>query len=94
MTWIKFALWLCGLYIFYYLMVIIWDILKNRRPAAVSGNDELTFTEHVAPVSALPELIGPHKGDPIISSGGASLKQLFSLAREEAIEYIRPVSFL
>ena len=94
MTWIKFALWLCGLYIFYYLLIILWDIMKNRMPSTKGNLHELTFSEHVSPVSAMPEFNEGEYEDPVISSGGVSLKQMFSLAREEAIEYIRPVSFL
>ena len=94
MTWIKFALWLCALYIFYYLLIILWDIMKNRMRSVKGSVNELTFSENVSPVSAMPEYNDSGDDDPVISSGGVSLKQMFSLAREEAIEYIRPVSFL
>lgn len=93
MTWIKFIIWLCGLYIAYYLLIILWDMLNRRPSAARSDTNELTFAEHIEPVTAMPEFNEPEMGDPIISSGGVNLKQLFNLAREEAIEYIRPVSF-
>jgi len=92
MTWIKFATWLCGLYVIYYLGIILWDLMKNRLPPSKSGSHELTFSEDIAPVTTFTEY-QPESGDPVISSGGVSLRQLFNLAREEAIEYIRPVSF-
>jgi hypothetical protein len=92
MTWIKFATWLCGLYIIYYLGIILWDLMKNRLPPSKSGSHELTFSEDIAPLTTIAEY-QPEAGDPVISSGGVSLRQLFNLAREEAIEYIRPVSF-
>jgi hypothetical protein len=93
MTWIRFALWLCGLYTIYYLVIILWDAMKNRLPAGAAGTNELTFSEHVPAMAALPEFEESDKGDSVISSGGVSLKQLFNLAREEAIEYIRPVGY-
>lgn len=94
MTWIRFATWLCGLYVLYYLGIILWDLMKNRLPQSKSSSHELTFSEDIAPVSTFAEDKVPESGDPVISSGGVSLRQLFNLAREEAIEYIRPVSFL
>lgn len=93
MTWIKFATWLCGLYVLYYLGIILWDIMKNRLPPSKSGSHELTFSEEITPVTSFLEYSSPGAEDPVISSGGVSLRQLFNLAREEAIEYIRPVSF-
>ena len=93
MTWIKFIIWLCGLYVAYYFLIILWDMLKRRPSSAHPGANELTFAEHIEPVAALPEVTEPEMGDPVVSSGGVSLKQIFNLAREEAIEYIRPVSF-
>jgi hypothetical protein len=94
MTWIKFTIWLSGLYIAYYLFLILFDVLKGKNQPAKSAGNELTFSEHFEPVSALPDPDEPGAGDPVIASGGVSLKQMFSLAREEAIEYIRPVSFV
>lgn len=92
MTWIKFATWLCGLYVLYYLGIILWDLMKSRLPPSKTVSHELTFSEDIAPVSKFAEY-QPVFSDPVISSGGVSLRQLFNLAREEAIEYIRPVSF-
>lgn len=92
MTWIKFATWLCGLYIIYYLGLILWDLMKNRLPATKTGTNELSFSEDITPVTAFAD-VQPQAGDPVMSSGGVSLRQLFNLAREEAIEYIRPVSY-
>ena len=94
MTWIKFAIWLSGLYIAYYLLIILFDLMKGKNQPAASAGSELTFSEHFEPVSAVPDLSQPDAADPVVSSGGVSLKQIFSLAREEAIEYIRPVSFV
>ena len=92
MTWIKFTTWLCGLYIIYYLGLILWDLMKNRLPATKTGSDELSFSEDISPVAAFSDFPS-EASEPVMSSGGVTLRQLFNLAREEAIEYIRPVSY-
>lgn len=92
MTWIKFTTWLCGLYIIYYLGLILWDLMKNRLPATKTGSGELSFSEDISPVAAFADFPS-EAGEPVMSSGGVTLRQLFNLAREEAIEYIRPVSY-
>jgi len=93
MNWIRFALWLSALYFTYYGAVIFWDILRSRKLPADEKSHVLTFEEEIVPVR---ETAGPSPEtyDPsVLSSGGVSLKQLFSLCREEAVEFTRPVSF-
>lgn len=92
MTYLKFALWLLGIYSTYYAALISWDLLCSGRTAAPSSSHELTFTEHFEPVQSAPEP-QEYGSSSVMSSGGVSLKQLFNLAREESIEYTRPVSF-
>jgi hypothetical protein len=100
MNWFHFLTWVAGLYLIYYLALILFDYSRNKRPqAALSG--ELTFTEDILPkrIEHLPDktaepMVQAAKTDsPIIGSGGVSLKNLFGLCREEAIIYTRPVSF-
>lgn len=100
MNWSNFFTWVSGLYLTYYLALILFDYSRNKRPqAALSG--ELTFTEDIPPkkIEHLPDKADePPKqasktGSHIIGSGGVSLKNLFGLCREEAIIYTRPVSF-
>ncbi|MGF7079032.1 hypothetical protein [Mucilaginibacter sp. UYCu711] len=93
MSWIKFALWLIGIYFTYYAALIFWDFFQSGRSPATEGSHELSFAEHIEPVRAGPEATAEIFGSSVISSGGVSLKQLFNLAREEAIEFTRPVSF-
>ena len=94
MTWLKFALWLLGVYTIYYVALIFWDNLRTIRGETGSDKHELTFVEDIHPVKSLvEELIGPGKESPVAFSGGVSLKQLFNLAREESVEYIKSVSF-
>ena len=94
MTWLKFTLWLLSLYTIYYVALIFWDNLQSKR--GESGNDkhELTFVEDILPVKSLvEEITGSGKESSVTFSGGVSLKQLFNLAREESVEYIKSVSF-
>ncbi|QEC74614.1 hypothetical protein [Mucilaginibacter ginsenosidivorax] len=94
MTWIKFTLWLLGIYTSYYAALIIWDYLRTK--GGDNGNDkhELTFVEDIEPVkSYADESIPNGKESSVVFSGGVSLKQMFNLAREESVEYTKAVSF-
>lgn len=94
MNWIKFAFWLLGIYTFYYGGIIFWDYLRNNRSPAESNRHELTFVEDIEPqVSYSDELSMNDVESPVTFSGGVSLKQLFNLAREESVEYIKSVSY-
>ncbi|BAU51952.1 hypothetical protein [Mucilaginibacter gotjawali] len=94
MTWLKFALWLLSIYTIYYVALIFWDNLRNNRGETGSDKYELTFVEDIHPVKSLvEEITGSGKESPVAFSGGVSLKQLFNLAREESVEYIKSVSF-
>jgi len=93
MTWIKFAIWLCGIYAAYYAIIIIWDFLRSGQTPDAKDARELTFVEDVEPIKFKSDAVNEYKGSSLMSSGGVSLKQMFSLAREEAIEFTRAVSF-
>lgn len=94
MTWIKFALWVLGIYTSYYAALICWDFLRTNRSGTATDKHELTFVEDILPVKSLvEEITGSGKESAIAFSGGVSLKQLFNLAREESVEYIKSVSF-
>jgi hypothetical protein len=94
MTWLKFALWLISIYAVYYVAIILWDNLRANRGESESDKHELTFVEDIHPVQSLvEEIIGSGKESSVAFSGGVSLKQLFNLAREESVEYIKSVSF-
>lgn len=90
MTWIKFTLWVCGIYGMYYAALIMLDLFKKGRSPADAISHELTFVEHhqTALVQTSEKPVSP-----VIASGGKTLKEIFSLAREEMIEYTRAVSF-
>jgi hypothetical protein len=96
MTWLKFSVCLAVLYLVYYGLLIVWDILRAKREPTSADKNELTFIEDAAPVKVTPDNGNPEptaQTSSIISSGGVLLKEIFKLAQEEAIEYIRPVSF-
>jgi hypothetical protein len=100
MNWFHFLSWVTGLYLIYYLALILFDFSRSKSPESADTR-ELTFTEdiqpkkigHVPDKTEMPPTPVPKPGSPIIGSGGVSLKTLFGLCREEAIIYTRPVSF-
>ncbi|MFA6083410.1 hypothetical protein [Mucilaginibacter sp.] len=94
MTWIKFALWLLGIYTSYYAILIFWDHLRTNSGEPGHDKHELTFVEDIEPVKPpTDEVSASGKESSVAFSGGVSLKQLFNLAREESVEYIKSVSF-
>jgi hypothetical protein len=102
MNWLHFFLWVAGLYALYYLLVILYDVAGTKNaPAAGTISNELTFSEKVHPVQLQHQPVSEnaegttakkHERE-VIVSGGVSLKDLFNLARQEAIIYTNPVSY-
>ena len=90
MTWIKFTLWLCGVYGTYYAGIIMLDLFKKGRSPVAAASHDLTFIEHIQPeqIHAAEKPVSA-----IIATGGKTIKEIFGLAREEMIEYTRAVSF-
>ncbi|NCD68283.1 hypothetical protein [Mucilaginibacter agri] len=93
MTWLKFALWMGGIYLIYYAAVLLWDFLRSGKQPDAERSHELSFEEHIEPVREIAGSTPEIYDASVLSSGGVSLKQLFNLAREEVIEYTRPVSY-
>jgi hypothetical protein len=93
MNWIKFSFWLAGIYTLYYAVLIFWDQWKEQKASSPAEENVLTFVEHVEPQKTGLISGRPRSESPIVSSGGVTLKQMFSLAQQEAIEFTRPVSF-
>src|ERR1700745_2387043 len=98
MNWIHFLIWLVSFYILYSLVVVLTDPALRGKKASGPASAELTFSEdiptksieHLPDKPLLPE---PKPVPATIASGGVSLKNLFGLAREEAIIYTKAVSF-
>jgi hypothetical protein len=84
---------MCGIYIPYYVLLIFMDYLRDRKNPDADDDNVLTFAEDRRPVIVIPDTTPETDNSPVVSSGGVSLKQLFSLAQEEAIAYIKAVSF-
>ncbi|NOW95973.1 hypothetical protein [Mucilaginibacter sp. SG564] len=53
----------------------------------------MSFGEEVNAVALTPELTSADIASPIYASGGVSLKNMFNLCRDEAVEYINQVSY-
>jgi hypothetical protein len=94
MNWLHFCLWVCGIYMLYYLTIIFTDLARARSPTKTASH-ELSFAEDHGP-----ELLNVADHAPaaklqpsMIASGGISLKETFGLARQDMLEYTRAVSF-
>ena len=106
MNWLHFSIWVAGLYLLYYLVVILLDVAASKRaPATNTNSGELTFSEPVQPkqlqnepdeeelpAEAIKAAERPRSG--ITATGGVSLKDFFNVAKQESIVYTRPVSFV
>jgi hypothetical protein len=94
MNWLNFSFWVCGIYMLYYLVIILTDLARGRSPIK-SNENELSFSEDGRPALINPEEHAPQpKAAPsMIASGGKSLKDTFGMARKEMIVYTRAVSF-
>ncbi|QJD95954.1 hypothetical protein HH214_08735 [Mucilaginibacter robiniae] len=95
MTWFKFILWLAVIYTLYYGGLICWELLRTKRMPGEEQH-ELTFVDEAVPLKTVPtgeSHAAAAAVSAVVSSGGVKIKDIFRLAQEEAIEYIRPVSF-
>jgi hypothetical protein len=102
MNWLHFFLWMAGLYALYYLIVVLIDLAGAAgKPVTGTPTNTLTFSEPVQPVQLKHQPAAEATGGTttkkqereVIASGGVSLKDLFNLARQEAIIYTNPVSY-
>ena len=102
MTWIKFISWLTGLYAFYYLLNIGWDVLRGKPAGGKDSAPELHFEEAVAtrqvsqatPEEKTPAIQKQGPAEVAVSAyGGVPVKDLFQLARLELIAYNQSVTF-
>jgi len=98
MTWINFLSYLGMAYVLYYLSVYALDRMTAPRSAVSNELPVLTFSESVEPKQvSLADVVAEAPGSghvpPSIGMGGVSLKELFDLARQDAIQFTRSVSF-
>ena len=110
MNWIQFLLWITGLYMLYYLLVILFDIQNvSIGKRGVAADRALVFETEADPILVMPEQpdqessrnsdplqsgnLGQALTTEVIASGGVTVKEIFSLAREDALIYTRAVTF-
>lgn len=108
MNWLHFLLWVAGIYALYYLVMILTDVVTGNRAGVKSLSPELTFSETVQPVVLKHDAEMESTGNKtrisksstakkqqreVVASGGVSLKDLFNLARQEAIIYTNSVGY-
>lgn len=99
MTWINFLSYLAMGYAAYYLFVFLAD--SKTSPGKSSGAlPVLTFSETVIPEKVSIEDNGKGvssgtnaSGAASVALGGVTIKDLFELARKDAIEFTKSVSF-
>ena len=106
MNWIQFVLYLSAVYLGYYGLNLMYDLFYLKDPDSKlknSKNGEITFPEHYSPAQVeLPEELiqednfentAAISSGPIESSGGVSIKELFSLAQNDLIEYTKAIAY-
>lgn len=109
MNWNQFILYLLVTYFIYYLINILLDLLRPKPIYAEnSGQEELTFSEEHQPEIVVEDdvqkedkksqTISPNNrqaisSGPIQATGGVSLKQLFSLAQSDLIEFTKTIPY-
>ncbi|MEJ5993248.1 hypothetical protein WG904_02365 [Pedobacter sp. Du54] len=109
MNWTQFLLSLAAVYCLYYLLNVLFDLLRSReQPASEAGQEELIFSEEHQPTrissdgtatslakAAAPEVESRQSisSGQLQSTGGVSLKQLFSLAQSDLIEYTKAIPY-
>ena len=93
MTWFKFLLWLAGLYTFYYVIIMLFDLARGKKGSEDGGwTNELHFDGGFVPERVRHEN-NEEAENPVSALGGVTLKGLFDLARAQSIEYTRGVTF-
>ncbi len=101
MSWISFLSYLGTAYLLYYLVVFMLDARASPHALLQDKAPVLTFPEDVVPEKLSMEdfmvagAAGSQgaAGSAVKGTGGVSLKELFNLARNDAIAYTRAVSF-
>lgn len=97
MNWLHFSLWVCGIYMLYYLIQILIDTARSGRSSTNQpGGVQLTFSEDVRPelLQHDEQAASQSKREPsMIASGGVSVREIFGLARKEMIVFTKAVSY-
>jgi hypothetical protein len=90
MNWLPFTCWVGGIYLLYYLVLVLTDLARGRSPTTAAGQ-ELSFAPELVDAAAHAPAGKPQPA--MMASGGVSLKETFDLARKDMLVYTRAVSF-
>lgn len=108
MNWTQFLFSLAAVYSFYYLLNVIFDLLRSRgQPTSDGGDDELVFSEEQLPQKVAPDQqpaetpvpeMEPKtrqaiSSGPLQTTGGVSIRQLLSLVQGDLIEYTKAIPY-
>lgn len=101
MNWTQFLLSISAVYSLYYLLNVLFDMIRSRGQSITStSQDELVFTEETQPKQVSSDEPAPEpktrqviSSGPLISTGGVRLQQLFALAQSEVIEYTKAIPY-
>lgn len=101
MNWTQFLLSIAAVYSLYYLLNILFDMIRSRgQPITGTSQDELVFSEETQPKQIGSDEPAPEpksrqaiSSGPLISTGGVRLQQLFALAQSEVIEYTKAIPY-
>ena len=108
MNWTQFLLALAALYLSYYLLNIIFDLLRTAGPPSQDAlGQELVFSEEILPEEIPLEmddvpLQGPQieeqtrqsiSSGPLQSPGAVGISELLGLAKAGRIEYTKTIPY-
>lgn len=106
MNWNQFLLGLAAVYLFYYVLNVIFDLMFRigSLPATQDQGQELIFSEENQPKQVIPDTTEQQpqalpKTRQAISSGllqstgAVGIKQLFALAHADLIEYTKAIPY-
>lgn len=107
MNFIQFSIYLSGLYLIYYSLNVLYDIFILKIPESKSNKTkirEISFPHATVPiqVSDITEAQdteevfhtpGSLSSGAVESTGGVSIKELFSLAQNDLIEFTKAIPY-
>lgn len=108
MNWTQFLFSLAAVYSLYYLLNVIFDLLRSRgQPSAEDAEDELVFSEEHQPQQIQPDqpaagAANPEtepksrqaiSSGPLQTTGGVSIQQLLSLVQGDLIECTKAIPY-
>lgn len=109
MNWTQFLLSLLAIYFIYYLLNVLFDLIRSKQTFLKdTEQEELVFSEAHSPEVVGADELTPDdvqlkqqnpnsrqaiSSGPLETTGGVSLKRLFSLAQSDLIEYTKAIPY-